>query len=152
MDFVWTIAALVAIAALVWFSRRASAAATQKFFDTIRLINEQEGTAFPIDQRGINLILSDGSLKASMIFDVTNRKICVFEHNLTNWRVENYSWIRSWRSDYTVTGAGNGKRYHHFIEFHVNDVNRPKIEVPCRNTAHQSEWASRLGVLMMPTR
>lgn len=117
-----------------------------EFFETMRRLNSQHGTDFPVDRSGVNHVLSDGVYwHNSVIFDPKNKKICLVKGK--DYQIKDYSFLRSWHSDYEQVGA-NASVFRYHIEFFVNDLNSPVLRVPCRNEHHWKAWGARLPILL----
>ncbi|MFM0367567.1 hypothetical protein [Paraburkholderia sediminicola] len=140
--------ALTVVCFLVWESRK-SRSNKLAFFEQMRWLNQSHRTSFPVDESGIDLILSDGTLDGSIVFDPTTRKLCLVARKQQQAEVLDFSYIRQWQLKWTEKSA-NGRLSYENVHFHfsTNDIKRPLIRIGDRNKTHADTWNSRLSILL----
>jgi hypothetical protein len=145
--FFWLILLFALICFGVWAHRR-SQANKAIFASTMQRINAEHGTSFPIDASGVDLILSNGSTRGSLVFDPTTKKLC-FLTSPDRAEVLDYAYIRKWELKWVVVTKGTNISYRnvHFV-FSTSDIKRPLLTIPAKGKAHGDIWHSRLGILL----
>lgn len=119
------------------------------FFEKMRSLNQRHGTSFPVDESGIDLILSDGSTKGSLAFDPATKKFCLITGSRQDAEVLDFSYIRQWQLCWTERSQ-DGRLSHvnvHF-DFSTYDIKRPLIRIGVRSKTHGEHWNARLSILL----